>query len=53
MINVGEQGVLLASEAEMLTNIFEYGEKEAKDVMVNRNNMIAIDCNVTLEAENL
>lgn len=50
MINVGhEQGVLLASEAEMLANIFEYGEKEAKDVMVNRNNMIAIDCNVTLQ----
>ncbi len=50
MINVGhEQGVLLASEAEMLTNIFEYGEKEAKDIMINRNNMIAIDCNVTLQ----
>lgn len=50
LINVGhEQGVLMASEAEMLTNIFEYGEKEAKDVMVNRNNMIAIDCNMTLQ----
>lgn len=50
MINVGhEQGVLMASEAEMLTNIFEYGDKEAKDVMVNRNNMIAIDCNTTLQ----
>lgn len=50
MINVGhEQGVLLASEAEMITNIFEYGDKEAKDIMVNRNNMIAIDCNVTLQ----
>lgn len=50
MINVGhEQGVLMASEAEMLTNIFEYGEKEAKDVMVNRNNMIAIDANTTLQ----
>lgn len=50
MINVGhEQGVLLASEAEMITNIFEYGEKEAKDIMINRNNMIAIDCNVTLQ----
>ena len=49
MINVGhEQGVLLESEAEMITNIFEYGEKEAKDIMVNRNNMIAIDCNTTL-----
>lgn len=49
MISVGhEQGVLLESEAEMITNIFEYGEKEAKDIMVNRNNMIAIDCNTTL-----
>ena len=50
MINVGhEQGVLQASEAEMITNIFEYSEKEAKDIMVNRNNMIALDCNVTLQ----
>ena len=50
MINVGhEQGVLLASEAEMITNIFEYGDKEAKDIMINRNNMIALDCNVTLQ----
>ncbi len=50
MINVGhEQGVLLASEAEMLTNIFEYGEKVAKDIMVNRNNMIALDCNTSLQ----
>lgn len=49
MISVGhEQGVLLESEAEMISNIFEYGEKEAKDIMVNRNNMIAIDCNTTL-----
>ena len=50
MINVGhEQGVLLASEAEMITNIFEYGDKEAKDIMINRNNMIALDCNATLQ----
>lgn len=50
MIHVGhEQGVLLASEAEMITNIFEYSEKEAKDIMVNRNNMIAIDDSVTLQ----
>ncbi|MCM1038531.1 MAG: hemolysin family protein [Roseburia sp.] len=49
LVNTGhEQGVLLASEAEMITNIFEYGEKEAKDIMVNRNNMIALDCSVTL-----
>lgn len=50
MIHVGhEQGVLHESEAEMITNIFEYGEKEAKDIMVNRNNMIAIDSNMTLQ----
>ena len=50
MINVGhEQGVLLASEAEMITNIFEYGDKEAKDIMINRNNMIALDCSATLQ----
>lgn len=50
MISVGhEQGVLPESEAEMITNIFEYGEKEAKDIMVNRNNMIAIDSNMTLQ----
>ncbi|MDE5867235.1 MAG: hemolysin family protein, partial [Lachnospiraceae bacterium] len=50
MISVGhEQGVLLESEAEMITNIFEYGEKEAKDIMINRNNMIAIDSDMTLQ----
>lgn len=50
MIHVGhEQGVLLASEAKLITNIFEYSEKEAQDIMVNRNHMIAIDCNETLQ----
>lgn len=44
MVNEGhEQGVLLASEAEMITNIFEFGDKEAKDIMTHRNNIIAID----------
>lgn len=38
-----EQGVLLASEAEMIHNIFEYGDKEAKDIMTHRNNIVAID----------
>ena len=34
MVNEGhEQGVLLASEAEMIQNIFEFGDKEAKDIM--------------------
>lgn len=50
MVNEGhEQGILHASEAEMITNIFEYGDKEAKDIMINRNNMVAIDCEMTLQ----
>ena len=44
MVNEGhEQGVLLASEAEMIHNIFEFDEKEAKDIMTHRKNIIAID----------
>ena len=38
-----EQGVLLASEAEMIHNIFEFGDKEAKDIMTHRKNMIVLD----------
>ncbi|NLZ81842.1 MAG: HlyC/CorC family transporter [Clostridiales bacterium] len=44
MVNEGhEQGVLLASEAEMITNIFELGEKQAQDIMTHRKNIVAID----------
>ncbi len=44
MVNEGhEQGVLLASEAEMIHNIFEFGDKEAKDIMTHRKNIVAID----------
>lgn len=50
MVSVGhEQGILHANEAEMITNIFEYGDKEARDIMINRNNLIAIDCTMTLQ----
>lgn len=42
-----EQGVLLASEAEMIHNIIEFGDKEAKDIMTHRKNIIAIDGNMT------
>ena len=43
MVSVGhEQGILHA-------NIFEYGDKEARDIMINRNNLIAIDCTMTLQ----
>ena len=44
MVNEGhEQGVLMASEAEMITKIFEFGDKEAQDIMTQRNNILAID----------
>jgi len=40
MVNEGhEQGVLQASEAEMINNIFEFGDKEAKDIMTHRKNL--------------
>ena len=45
MVNEGhEQGVLEASEVEMIHNIFELDDKEAKDIMIHRKNIIAIDC---------
>ena len=50
MVNEGhEQGVILESEAKMITNIFEFGDKVAGDVMIHRKNIIAIDGNTTLE----
>lgn len=49
MVNEGhEQGVLEASEAEMISNIFEMGDKEAQDIMTHRVNVIAVDGNSTL-----
>ncbi len=50
MVNEGhEQGVLLASEAEMITNIFEFGDKEAKDIMTHRNNILALSVDTPLK----
>lgn len=50
MVNEGhEQGVILASEAEMITNIFEFGDKESKDIMTHRNHIIAIDGDTPLK----
>ncbi len=48
MIKEGhEQGVILASEAEMIHNIFQFGDKEAKDIMTHRKNIVAIDGNMS------
>lgn len=50
MVNEGqEKGVLEEGEAQMINNIFEFGDKEAHDVMVHRSNIIGIDQNVSLE----
>lgn len=44
MVNEGhEQGLIQASEAEMISNIFEFGDKEAQDIMTHRKNIVAID----------
>ncbi len=50
MVNEGhEQGYIEASEAEMITNIFEFGDKKAQDIMTHRSNINAIDGSLNLE----
>jgi len=50
MVSEGqEQGVLQETEADMISNIFEFSDKEAQDIMTNRNAMVAIDANMTLK----
>ena len=41
-------GVIQASEADMISNIFEFSDKEAGDIMTNRNQMVCVDGNLTL-----
>lgn len=49
MINEGhEQGVIQASEAEMISNIFELEDKEAQDIMTHRKNIVALDSGMLL-----
>lgn len=50
MVNEGhEMGVIESSEVLMISNIFEFGDKVAKDIMVNRSNMQALDSTMCLE----
>lgn len=50
IVNEGhEQGVLEAEEAEMISNIIEFDEKEVKDVMTHRKRMIAISADTSIE----
>lgn len=51
MVNEGhEQGVLEANEAEMITNIVEFGDKEAQDIMTHRTNIVGVDGNINLRS---
>ncbi len=38
-----EQGVILESEAEMIQNIMEFGDKTARDIMTHRKNLNALE----------
>ncbi|WP_276948527.1 hemolysin family protein [Acetatifactor muris] len=50
MVNEGhEQGLIQASEAEMISNIFEFGDKEAQDIMTHRKNIVAVDAETSLQ----
>lgn len=49
MVNEGhEQGVLQATEAEMITNIFEFGDKEASGIMTHRGDMVCVEAGLSL-----
>ena len=38
-----EQGTILASEAEQIHNVFEFDDKEVKDIMTHRKNIVSLD----------
>ena len=44
-----EQGVILADEAEMISNIFEFGDKDVENVMQFRQKIVAIESGTSLE----
>ena len=44
-----EKGVLEDSEAEMIRNIISLDEKDAKDIMTHRKNMVTLDASMTLD----
>ena len=50
MVSEGhEQGVIEASEAEMISNIFEFDDKEVSDIMTHRRHICAIDSRLSLQ----
>lgn len=50
LVNEGhEDGNILASEAAMIQNIFEFSDTDVKDIMTHRKNIVAIDGESTLK----
>lgn len=50
MVNEGnEQGLIHDEEVEMITNIFEFSEKETKDVMTDRSNIVGIEKGMSMD----
>lgn len=50
IVNEGhEQGVLEASEAEMISNIFEFSDINARDIMTHRTSVTAVEGSQTLQ----
>ena len=50
IVNEGqEQGVLDSEEAEMISNIIEFDEKEVRDIMTHRKKIVAIDVSYSIE----
>ncbi|MDE5873216.1 MAG: hemolysin family protein [Lachnospiraceae bacterium] len=44
-----EQGIIEETEAEMISNIFEFSDKEAKDIMTSRQKIIAVENTITVD----
>ncbi len=44
-----QQGVILADEAEMISNIFEFGDMDVKDIMRFRQKIVGIEAGTSLE----
>ena len=50
MVNEGqEQGLLEANEAEMISNIIEFDEKEVEDIMTHRNKIVGVSADMTID----
>lgn len=44
-----EQGIIEETEAEMISNIFEFSDKEAKDIMTSRQKIMAVESTITVD----